>query len=126
MARQATGQVVIRERAHGRRVYGLRFRAYGERQYVTVGSDADGWTRERAEVELQNVRADVRRGSWRSAHPDPAPEPVSDPTFHEFSSQWFEANEGVLAAKHARRLRLAGVKPSAAVFRQASAVADHD
>jgi hypothetical protein len=36
MARQATGQVVVRPRARGR-VYGLRFRAYGERLNVTLG-----------------------------------------------------------------------------------------
>src|SRR5690242_19851103 len=64
MARQATGQVVIRERTRGR-VYGLRFRAYGQRQYVTLGTDAEGWDRKRAGTELQNVLADVRRRTWR-------------------------------------------------------------
>ena len=72
----------------------LRFRAYGERQYVTLGSASDGWTRTRAEQELQNVLADVRRGIWRPPAPEPAPKPTGDPTFYEFASQWFETNKG--------------------------------
>ncbi len=93
MARPATGQVVYDERRVSP-VFGLRFRAYGKRQYVTLGSVTDGWTRARAEVELQNVLADVRRGIWRP--PEPLPEAAAhvDPTFHEFASQWFEANKG--------------------------------
>jgi hypothetical protein len=35
MARKATGQVVERKRKRGR-VFGLRFRAGGERQFVTL------------------------------------------------------------------------------------------
>ena len=90
MARHATGQVIVRDRARGR-VFGLRFRAYGERHYITLGSEADGWTQQRADVELANVLADVRRGRWRPPHREPAPEPTADPTLHEFASEWFEA-----------------------------------
>lgn len=91
MPRAATGQVVIRERARGR-VYGLRFRAYGERHYLTLGTDAEGWDHERAGIELENVLADVRRGIWRPTQPsESVPAPLADPTFHEFSSEWFEA-----------------------------------
>lgn len=93
MARPATGQVVVDERGPARK-FALRFRAYGERQYVTLGSASDGWTRARSELELQNVLADVRRGIWRPPAPDPAPKPKGDPTFHEFASQWFETNKG--------------------------------
>lgn len=93
MARPATGQVIEREGANGRS-FALRFRAYGERQYVTLGSTADGWTRQRAEQELDNVLADVRRGIWRHSEPlRAAPAPVEVPTFHEFASEWFEARK---------------------------------
>jgi integrase len=85
MARPATGQVVERNGKAGR-VYALRFRAYGRREYLTLG--ADGWTRQRAEEELQNVLADVRRGVWQPHAP--AEEPRPEPTFHEFASEWFE------------------------------------
>ncbi len=97
MARQATGQVLVRGRARGR-VYGLRFRAYGERHYVTLGTDAEGWDRTRAEVELDNVLADVRRGIWRPPHPEPAPQPDKDPTFHEFASEWWAAKRREVSA----------------------------
>jgi integrase len=75
-------------------VFGIRFRAYGRREYVTLGSAADGWTQPRAADELQNVLADVRRGIWRPPDREPVPVPaVTDPTFHEFASLWFDANE---------------------------------
>jgi integrase len=72
-------------------VYALRFRAYGKRQYVTLGTAEEGWGQRSAEVELSNVLADVRRGIWRppqgkAEHAEPEPEQ----TFHEFSSAWFE------------------------------------
>ena len=93
MSRPATGSMVVDMRRKSP-VFALRFRAYGRREFVTLGSAADGWTPKRAEEELQNVLADVRRGIWRPPHPEPVPEQPTDPTFHEFASQWFEANEG--------------------------------
>jgi integrase len=57
------GVVLVRERKLGR-VYALRFRAYGERQYVTLGYEHEGWDWDKAEEELQNILADVRRGLW--------------------------------------------------------------
>ena len=94
MAR-ATGTVLERRRDETI-VYALRFRAYGKRRYLTLGSKADGWTRKKAEEELQNVLADVRRGLWRPPRP-PSDETIEEPTFHEFASEWFEAfkDEGV-------------------------------
>jgi hypothetical protein len=53
----------VREWKSGRG-YALRFHAYGERQYVTLGFERDGWSWEKADEELQNVLADVRRGLW--------------------------------------------------------------
>ena len=91
MARPAQGQVVVRERKRGR-VYSLRFHAYGQRQFVTLGASADGWTLAKAEEELQNVLADVRRGLWRPPAPAPVVEPPTTiPTFHAFASEWWEA-----------------------------------
>ncbi len=57
MARPSTGQVVIRE--HGnRRVFALRFGAHGQRHYVILGSPQEGWTKAKAEVELQRRPVD--------------------------------------------------------------------
>src|SRR3954452_20934869 len=94
MPRKPTGQVIERETREGR-VYALRFRAYGERQYLTLGSTADGWTRERAERELRHVLADVERGIWIK----PVDAPVArrpDPGFHAFVTQWLEDRRGEL------------------------------
>ena len=93
MARQSTGSVVEKQTKRGVS-YGLRFRAFGTRQFVQVGYSDEGWTRKRAEEELQNVLADVRRGIWQPpAQPERAAEPRAVPTFHEFSSEWFAAQK---------------------------------
>jgi integrase len=63
MAARSQGQVLERAWKSGRG-YALRFNAYGERQYLTLGPEAEGWTHSRAEEELQNILADVRRGIW--------------------------------------------------------------
>jgi len=63
MRARSQGQVVERVWRRGRG-YALRFRAYDERQYLTLGLETEGWTRKRAEQELQNILADVRRGLW--------------------------------------------------------------
>lgn len=63
MAARSQGQVVERRWKSGRG-YALRFMAYGERRYLSLGLESEGWSRSRAEEELQNVLADVRRGIW--------------------------------------------------------------
>lgn len=63
MAKKASGEVLVRDWKAGRG-FALRFSAYGRRRYLTLGFESDGWTRPRAEEELANVLADVRRGLW--------------------------------------------------------------
>jgi integrase len=93
MSRQATGQVLERTGKRGR-TYALRFRALGRRQFLTLGRAEQGWNRRRAELELENVLADVRRGIWRPLETSPTIEqPKAEPTFHEFSSEWMAARE---------------------------------
>jgi integrase len=92
MAPKATGQV-IEWRGHQGHTFAIRFRAYGQRQYLTLGTAEEGWTRRKAEQELANVLADVRRGIWRPPEPErelPAPRP--EPSFHGFASEWFDAH----------------------------------
>ncbi len=89
MARKATGQVIEKKTKRGR-VYALRFRANGDRHYLTLGTAEEGWDRRGAEEELQNVLADVRRGIWKPPRPEPVVVATEDPTFHEFASEWFE------------------------------------
>ena len=47
MARKATGQVIERDRKCGR-TFAFRVRAYGKREYLTLGTSEDGWTRKKA------------------------------------------------------------------------------
>ncbi len=71
----------------------MRFRAFGARQFVHLGYSPE-WSRQRAEDELANVMADVRRGIWRAPQAVVVPEPPARvPTFHEFASEWFEAQQ---------------------------------
>ncbi|WP_249021039.1 site-specific integrase [Conexibacter sp. S30A1] len=92
MPREATGQVVVKDRKGGK-VYALRFRANGERQYLTLGTDAEGWNDLRAAEALADELAKVRAGVWRPvrAEPEHVEAQAPDPTFHVFASQWFEA-----------------------------------
>jgi len=76
----------------GGRGWAIRFRAYGKRRYVALGTPEQGWNRGRAEAELRHVLADVERGIWEpdTPAPDPGAEGSGARTFHEFASQWFE------------------------------------
>jgi integrase len=87
LPRKPTGQII--EPKDGR-AWAIRFRAYGKRRYVTLGTREEGWNRERVERELSHVMADVERGIWRPPEPDPEPVPKSEPSFHEFASEWLE------------------------------------
>jgi integrase len=93
MPRPATGQVLVHERQRGR-VYQLRFRAGGQRRCVTLGTAEEGWTREKAERELADTLALVRKGVWSPPAPPPViEEPTEEPTFHEFASEWLDRRE---------------------------------
>jgi integrase len=67
---------------------------------VTLGGAAKGWSRGRAEEELANVLADVRRGIWQPADPAPtAAEPAAERTFHDFASEWLETRRDEFAPR---------------------------
>lgn len=68
MAARPRGHVVERRLKSGRS-YAIRFHASGRRRYLTLGRESEGWTRRRAEDELANVLADVRRGLWVESLP---------------------------------------------------------
>jgi integrase len=73
--------------------YGLRFRAYGKRQYVSL----DVATKRQAHEELDNILADVRRGIWQPKKTAPKIDVIDDSreeqTFHQFASAWLAARE---------------------------------
>ena len=96
MARKATGQVIEPKDGRG---WAIRFRAYGKRRYVTLGTAEEGWSRPRAEAELRHVLADVERGLWQPYEPAQEPETREAPTFHEFASEWLENRRPELRPK---------------------------
>jgi integrase len=87
MPRKASGSVV--EPKNGR-AWAIRFRAYGQRRYVALGTRDEGWTRKKAERALGHVLADVERGIWKPETPPSVQAPADEPTFHEFASEWLE------------------------------------
>src|SRR5215211_6022303 len=96
--RKPTGSVVEKPTKRGT-VYALRFRAYGNREYETLGHDADGWTRQLAEEELERRLAEVLLGQYVPPQREPEPEQVDDePTFREFAWRWLEDVKDEIAA----------------------------
>lgn len=101
MASRPEGQVLERHWKSGRG-YALRFRAYGERQYLTLGLETEGWDRRRAEEELANVMADVRRGIWtpptrRVRRVGAAEESDAMPNFDSFARNLMAARKGEMS-----------------------------
>lgn len=101
------GEVVERDWKSGRG-YALRFRAYGEREYLTLGYEHDGWTYRRAEEELENILADIRRGIWvspkkkKKRRPDSAAAEGEGevPIFGPFARQLVASREGQVSESH--------------------------
>lgn len=121
MPRKASGSVVEPKDGRG---WAIRFRAYGKRRYVALGSAAEGWTKEKADKKLGHVLADVERDIWKPEAPPPDQGPTTEPTFHEFASEWFEGIAPELASGP-ESITSGGFPITAAVLRQASAVGDH-
>jgi integrase len=103
VARKREGQVVERVWKSGRG-YALRVIAYGQRHYLTLGLEADGWTRTRAEEELANITADIRRGIWippQTNTPNNAadPNPAEALTFGAFADERLAARKRELSKR---------------------------
>ena len=84
--RPGTGQIRRQLRADGLTTFSLRVRAYGKRHTIRLGTELDGWTEARAEIELANVCAQIRAGTW--SPPGKHTETGEVPTFHEYASAW--------------------------------------
>lgn len=84
--RPATGNIV--KPTDKQPCFGLRFTAYGNREYLTLGRPEDGWTLLKAERELAIVLRDVELGTWKPRRRQ-QPQPLQDLRFLEFASDWF-------------------------------------
>jgi integrase len=105
VAARQKGEVLVRNWKSGRG-YALRFSAYGEREYLTLGFERDGWTYERAEEELENILADVRRGIWVSPKKKKrrtdgeAEEEAAKTIFGPFASRLVASRKGQVSDNH--------------------------
>lgn len=91
--RRATGHIEPHEWQDGETVtWRLRLRAHGERHVITLGTNHEGWSRERAQVELDEINQQIARGTWqREAREPTAPqEVVEDETIHVTLSRWWQ------------------------------------
>lgn len=104
MARKATGSVIEPKDGRG---WAIRFRAYGKRRLVTLGTTEEGWNYEKAEERLRHVLADVERGVWQPHEPAPVEAPDEVPTFHVFASEWVEARRPELRPRTIKDYRWA-------------------
>jgi integrase len=89
VARRIKGNIRTHQRADGLTTYSLRFGAGGRRYIIRLGTELDGWTHARAEIELRNTLAKIEAGIWEPPAGDAAP--AAEPTFHEFASRWLSA-----------------------------------
>src|SRR5919201_2470506 len=94
--RRPTGEVkkIWRKRDQRWR-FALRIWWQGERIWVPLGLESDGWNDYRAKLELEDVVREVEAGVWR-----PPVRPLDsndrDPTFHEFATFWLDEKEADL------------------------------
>jgi integrase len=99
VAAQKQGGVKVRKWKRGR-AYSLRFRAYGERYYLTLGYEDEGWGWDKADEELQNILADVRRGLWvppskkKPRGKGKGDQPAQVPNFGPFATGLTKGREG--------------------------------
>lgn len=92
MPPRATGYIDPHPWSDGETVsWRLQVRANGRRHTVTLGTNHEGWSEERAQVELDNVLAEVRRGTWRPNAPVAPPgEETGEERLHVTASRWWE------------------------------------
>jgi integrase len=76
-----------------------RLRAYGRRYRIDFGTNHEGWSVERARVELDRILQQVERGTWEP--PGRSEEPAStlhaDETVHVTASRWWQRRKSELA-----------------------------
>jgi integrase len=85
----AIGTIVKRYRKRDKQyVFGLRVRAYGERHWVPLGTEREGWNDVRAADRRDEIVAMIRRGVWRPPNAFELDPREKDPGLHEFASDW--------------------------------------
>jgi integrase len=87
------------QRKNGDRGYGVRFYdADGVRHYERCGLESEGWSRRRAEVELENFVRLVEAGAYIPT-PDARPSQEQDPLFGAFARAFLAEHAGEIKPK---------------------------
>ena len=95
MPRPRTGSIESYEWTDGRTVtWRLRVRDRGRRYRVDLGTNHEGWNRDRARAELERIMGQIERGTWRP--PRVATGPDVYETVHLTASRWWQRKEGEL------------------------------
>jgi len=95
--RPKKGTVITWERKNGDVGFGVQFfDQRGVRRYERCGLGSEGWSRRRAEIELENFEREVAAGTY-SPTPDAIPRLERDPLFGAFASAYL--------AEHAVEIR---------------------
>ena len=90
MPRRATGSIESYRWKDARTVtWRLRVRAYGRRHRLDLGTNHEGWNRERAQVQLERIMGQVERGTWEPPGEE-AVEADTDETIHLTVSRWWQ------------------------------------
>ena len=65
MPRRVTGRIELHDWADGRTVtFRLKVRLHGKRHTISLGTNHEGWSTERAQVELEQIMRQIERGTW--------------------------------------------------------------
>jgi hypothetical protein len=101
MPRRATGRIEPHEWADGRTVtFRLKVRALGRRHTISLGTNHEGWSMERAQVELERILRQIERGTWE---PPTKPQPAEhehdrDESLRATAYRWWQRRKTELAA----------------------------
>ncbi len=88
---EAIGAVVKRYRKRDRQyTYALRMRADGEKHWVPLGTEREGWNDVRAADRRDEIAGLIRRGAWRPPNTFELDPREKNPGFHEFASDWLK------------------------------------
>ena len=81
--------------------FGIRVRNLGQRYRIDLGTNHEGWSVERAHVELDDILRQIERGTWTppirtEAVPTGPPE---DETLHVTASRWWQRRRSELRSR---------------------------
>jgi hypothetical protein len=100
MPRRATGTIDPHQWADGRTVtFRLKVRADGKRYTISLGTNHEGWSMERAQVELEQTMRQIERGTWEPpARREVAPNDLDhDEALRVTAYRWWQRRKTELA-----------------------------